>query len=48
VTNRLAGRFPPASIVLVSTPFYDDVDAALARLRAFVATAGELTPTVAE
>ena len=48
VTNRLAGRFPPASIVLVSTPFYDDVDAALARLQGFVASADDLTPTVAE
>jgi exosortase A len=48
LTNRLAGRFPPASIVLVSTSFYDDVDAALARLRAFVAAADGPTPTVVD
>jgi exosortase A len=42
--NRLVGRFPPADIVLVSTSFYDDRDAALDRLAAFVAEVGPPTP----
>jgi EpsI family protein len=43
-SQRLRGAFPPAAIVLLSTRFYEDMDAALARLLAFVAAAGKLTP----
>jgi EpsI family protein len=44
--QRLRGMFEPAAIVLVSTPFYDDFDDALERLRTFLATAVDLRPTV--
>lgn len=46
--NRLVGRFPPAGIVLVSTPFYDDRDAAFDRLAAFVTGIDALTPRVVD